>query len=255
MPTDLTPGRYQHQPRSTLDSSAWGSPGAEFSERIAKRDVASRVNLTKLPRSEDIEEPHIAEAAKAYYAALKAYRDARTALDAIDKPAARRAAEEADTHAYADALDKGAKDPGQKHVQQYRVKVEEARRLVDATAVNVQKRANAVNAAVDQYGDDLTGIVGERHDEALARAHAAIADLEAAVEDLERQEGKLAWLEGRNLKRARLAATVKINGTQMPVADVVAALRDLETPLDARDRQHDGRKQRSPAPFPLARPV
>jgi len=127
--------------------------------------ATERLGAVKLPPADLVPVEAIREAIAAFEASVTTYREADAAVVKLDRERAK--AEQADREAYAAALRKGRKDPGQANVEAFEEQLSAATRHRDARRLIAEQDLAALQAALDEHEDELTSAVDAARRRAL----------------------------------------------------------------------------------------
>jgi hypothetical protein len=167
-----------------------------------------------LPPAEAIEHPAIRSAVEEYDRAHEAAQLARR--EAVTLEQERPAAVEADTEAYADALEAGRRDPGTKHTEAHDRKIADARRHVDALELIEQRAFTAMVDAIEAGQVDWHASVMAQHDAAREQAADALTTLTTKLGELARLDALRRYTEGRSrvLHGAEVPEPARLRGDE-----------------------------------------
>lgn len=190
---------------------------------------------------EGITHPAVAEAA-AHHATMLAERNAASAaLKAAERNRPR--AVEQDSAAYADALAKGAKDPGEKATAKADEAIHQAKRRSAALDRATVTASTAVVEAVRQHRDAIAAELQERLTTADRAWTEAIDQLEAAGAERGRSLSALDWIERGDYDRAAprvggwvpalMARRMGTSDSPAMFPEVMQALREVTDPPES----------------------
>lgn len=191
-----------------------------------------RGNTPSLPPAELIEQPAIRQAVERHTAAREAEHAA--SLDATVLEQTRPQAVAMDRDAYADALEGGKRDPGQKHTDAHDKKVADAQRRADAARVVTQRAFAALAETVAAHEAEWAELVDKRLHDARQQYAAALDALAERHVQLAQASALAAYLAGGGRRfRPAAANTVELRRNAEPrvqVVELLGALRSLAEP-------------------------
>jgi hypothetical protein len=186
-----------------------------------------------LPSAEQIGQPQIKSAVETWQDAHAAAQTA--AQDAYALKVERPLAVEADTVAYADAIEKGKADPGQKLVAAHDEKIANAQRKADALALVRDRAFAAMELTVAEREGEWAPMVAAEVEAAKAAFLDSISGVEQALADLGDALGLSLYLRsgGRKFNPGSAVGQVPLRRSSegaVAVEAIIAALRSLAEP-------------------------
>jgi hypothetical protein len=178
-------------------------------------------------------------ASKQIKAALAALEDARAARSAAFNAHAvleqqRPDAIRADSNAYADALQAGKDDPGDRHVRDADAKILAAKRKFEATTIVADRAHAALKAAIDAHGEAWDQDAQAAQAKSAARVDKALDELAAALAQHAERVSVARFTSGSGRFHLQSTQTVNMRRTSSsddyPTSDLVGALRTVTAP-------------------------
>jgi hypothetical protein len=206
--------------------------------RITIGDEDPRGFRQPIPPSEVIEHDAIRAAAERFESASAKAHEARVTL--TDMEQRRPAADEADRQAYAEAIEKGEKDPGRRHGERADRAIEQARRTAEALSLVAERALDAFREAVYAGQEQWhTTALGNR-DAARAKLAEQLDAVADTLNELARHEAMERYTSGRggrlDLPRDTIEAkpldrrAMERSGVNLPMALGVLYLRAVPAP-------------------------
>lgn len=202
------------------------------------------------PAPELIEVDPIRAAFEKHAAANERFRNARSALGELEDTL--RDAEARDRDAYADAIERGRRDPGTQHADAHQLKIAEARRYCDATALVRQRTFAELRDTVNEHQAAWVEAAEGKYRDAFSEYTDAVAAMRQKYDDLQRAKALHRYARGGGHAFGHApSAQVSVHGRDLTVDAMLAAMQGY-TPPELREATDDETSRR---PEPGAGPV